>query len=381
MKRRGRQPKNPVATPEVGPGNEPDDTGRLFDYAGDGRVSIHRRDDYTKKFVFHGFLATQDATEAGVMALFGGGDYRLQLRSPDETGREVIRQQRDFRLPGAYKPPTGNLPGITPNPNAGTAAPVLSPAAPADANTIRELVDTAMLSKVLDIMKMSKDAAPASDSKTMEVMMAMMAQQQAATMKFMEVMSALATANRGDMGIRELLPLLTGRTGNSDVTALIRGLKELKELSRDEPEGSGDPILDSVPRVLDTINALAHQRQGASVPAPSQPQLPAQSQPLWRQLLLRQKGQLLSVASRGMDPVWSAETALALMPDQYVGVLREFLLMPEHLSLATQTIPELGNWPVWTQKFFAALVSSLNDEDAGDAGGALDEPDGGPEGD
>jgi len=178
------------------------------------------------------------------------------------------------------------------------------------------------------------------------------------------------TAGKGDgIGLKELMPLLTEKTGNSDVTALIKGLKELKELSQDPPEGTGDPILDSVPRVVDMLGHFAASRQGAPAPVPTpqalppgQPAQPQPTIPLWAQLLQSQKRSLLSVASRGADPEWAAQAAVALMPEQYVGVLKEFIAAPEHVSLAVQAIPELGNFPQWTQKFFAAVAEELSDD-------------------
>src|SRR4051812_1877305 len=114
-KKRRREPEvNPLAEPGRNPGPGELEVGELatpvqaslFDAEGDSRVAIYRRDDITKKFVYHGQLAMEDASETGIASLFGGGHWRCQLRITDDAGREVIKRQRDIQIPGPYKPPT-----------------------------------------------------------------------------------------------------------------------------------------------------------------------------------------------------------------------------------------------------------------------------------
>lgn len=372
--RKGRKSvRASVEESEENPGREAATTGNVFDVAAhDGhRASVHRRDDYTKKFVFHGYLTPTESTEAKVAELFGGGDYRLQLRGPDELGREVIRQTRDFRVPGPYKPPTGALPGVSPTVATQQPSPSASSNGEGSSN-VREMFEMTMAAKVMDVMRMSSQMQPPKDDGFKDVLLLMMKQQQDSAIQMQQMMLAqqasmvefmkVMMGSRPDVSMSDILKLVTERTGNSDVTALIRGMKELKSLSEDAPEGTGDPILDSVPKVLGLIEQGMHAR-GAPVATPdNRPSLPPSTAPLWQQLLLSQRRTILGVAARGSDPEWAASAALQLMPEQYVGVLREFVAMPEHVGLATQTIPELGNFPQWTQRFFAALVAEMSDD-------------------
>lgn len=370
---------------EASPDENTEHSAQVFEGMADSRVAIYRKDDYTKKPVFHGYVSTHEATEAKVNELFGGGDYRLQLRAPDEMGREIIKQSRDFRLPGAYKPPTGALPGIPQTATVATpsAATITTPdGTQVTKEGVREMLDMAMLSKVMDIMKTTKSEDGGNTQMFALIMenqrqaaeanrtfMLNMAQQNQAMMTLM--LEVMKTRSGEGIDLKDVLPLIAEKSASTPVGELIKGLRELKGLASDEPEGTGDPILDSVPKVVEMFGTFIHNRQGGAAPVATpnprglsagEPQPQQERLPMWAQLLRGQRGPLLSFASRGSDPEWTAGAALQLMPEQYIGILKEFLAMPEHVGLATQVIPELGNFPQWTQKFFAALASELSDD-------------------
>src|SRR5262245_8585936 len=83
-----------------------ENSASLFDGSADARVRILRRDDTTQKYVTHGYFPP-DAGEELISRTLGGGAYRAQLVIPDPaSGMLKIKRQRDFKIPGAYKPPS-----------------------------------------------------------------------------------------------------------------------------------------------------------------------------------------------------------------------------------------------------------------------------------
>jgi hypothetical protein len=386
-KRKPVKLRNPVVVPveksvedEVGESV----SGTIFEYRGEGRVGIHRRDDYTKKFVFHGYLTPSDATEAKVAELFGGGDYRLQLRYPDaETGHESIRAVKNFRLPGSYKPPTTSLPGVG-TPQAAPVVGTLPPGGIQVGSNSREMLDAAMTSQVMDLLKMSKEMRPSGDEKVLPLVMAQMQSMQAMLLKVMEVMAtprdvADPTANMiAMMGVMaEMFKSRERAEAPTDVTKLIEGMRALKDLSDDvnlPPGTTGDPLMDSIPRVLGVVEQLAagqrrnNPPQGV-VPVSTPTPLPVQSaMPLWQQLVIRSKGLLLNVASRGVDPAEAAQSMAVMMPEQHVGILKEMLVQPDAVSTLMNVIPELQNYPDWTKRFIATLQEVFREEEEEEEG-------------
>jgi len=360
----------------------------LFDgMAEDSYVMLHKFDDASKSLVYVGKLFPGEATEEFLQESYGGGRWRCQEKVRDERGSWNISRTRTVMLAGPSKR-VEDMP-IRNRPGGPTGAPVvgtLNVAGEPRGNS-REMLDAAMTSQVMDLLKMSKEVRPSSDDKVLPLVMQQVTAMQGMLMKVMEVMStprepvgdpmANMVAMMGVMA--EMFKTRDRAEAPTDVTKLIEGMRALKDLSDDvnSPPGStGDPIMDSIPRVLGLVESLA-SGQRANSPMGGKPTVatpnaaPQVQAPLWHQLIVRSKGLLLNVASRGVNPEDAAQSMTVMMPEQHIGILKEFLAQADAVSTLMNTVPELQNFPDWTKRFVAALTEMMK-EDEGEEGEELD---------
>lgn len=352
--------------------------------AEDSFVSLHKYDNESKALVYVGKLFPGEATEEFLQEHYGGGRWRCQEKARDDRGSFAITRTRTVLLAGPEKR-VSEMPIRTRNTpiTAGNGAPpVVQTLTAAAASSPREMVDAAMASKVIDILKVSNEVSGGDKAdKMMEFMLAQMSNMQSLVL-------ALITKDKGESAADKMIPPLMELVMKREkadapqsVKDMIEGLKSLKDLS-DDVNGSnsrtGDPILDSIPRVLGVIEGLSKQpTQGVPVPARRPPGAPAlpnppvatppAPEPLWAQLIRQSKGLLLNVAGRGVDPVGAAESMLVMMPEHHVGILKEFLSLPEPVTTLYQLVPEMQNFPAWTGAFVQHLHDDLLAPDDDDA--------------
>jgi hypothetical protein len=175
--------------------------------------------------------------------------------------------------------------------------------------------------------------------------------------------------------VKELLPANNPAAPvTNTVTDMIKGMKELLGL-KDVLEGKEGPVDSETAmwtlgaKALDVLAARGGATQPETPQQPGRtapPQLPPDT-PMWKRLLLSQKKQLLQAAGANIAPDTAAELALQFLPPTAQGVLAEFLALPDHVEIAMQTIPELRNFPHWTQDFFAEVVIQFSGEEVEDA--------------
>lgn len=395
-KKRARNPaRNSGRSPSGSPGQSPvessadvepldSNTSNIFDgMAEDSFVALHKYDNESKALVYVGKLFPGEATEEFLQEHYGGGRWRCQEKARDDRGSFTITRTRTILLAGPEKRVqdmpirTRNAP-LTTN---GTAPATVATLTAAAASSPREMVDAAMASKVIDILKVSNEVSGGDKAdKMMEFMLAQMSNMQ-------NLVLALITKDKGESAADRMIPALMELVMKREkadapqsVKDMIEGLKSLKDLSDDvngSNSGTGDPILDSIPRVLGVIEGLSKQPQGAPpVPArrpPGTPTLPNPpvatppvQEPLWAQLIRQSKGLLLNVAGRGVDPVGAAESMLVMMPEHHVGILKEFLALPEPVTTLYELVPEMRNFPAWTGAFVQHLFDDLMMPDDGD---------------
>ena len=81
--------------------------------------------------------------------------------------------------------------------------------------------------------------------------------------------------------------------------------------------------------------------------------------PLWQKVLLAQKGQLLKAASAGRSPEVAAMAAVEFLPEGLRGAMEEFARRPDILEAVYAVVPELQQFPHWTEQFFTEARSQL----------------------
>jgi hypothetical protein len=373
-----RNPReNPQETPQETEGAEdsfsPLEGSGLFSDVSrkeDDYVRVLRRDDAEKTLVFHGKLAPEETTSEKIAELFGGGYYKCIYFQRSETGAYVFTRARIIRLPGPYKPPTGQLPGVgQPNPASSNGKPEVGTLPQGGSAT--ETLNSALVASVLEMMKsFSKPAPPPPPP-----------------LPWGEILTAISPIVKGLLErkpepqpdvmeivkqVKELLPASNPAAPvTNTVTDMIKGMKELLGL-KDVLEGKEGPVDSETAmwtlgaKALDVLAARGGATQPETQPQQpgrtAPPQLPPDT-PMWKRLLLSQKKQLLNAAGANIAPDTAAELALQFLPPTAQGVLAEFLALPDHVEIAMQTIPELRNFPHWTQDFFAEVVLQFSGEE------------------
>lgn len=365
----------------------------FFDSSGDDSyVMLWRRDDITKKMVYHGKLSPAEATEENVSAQFGGGEFlaREKKRLPD--GRMVFGKQRSFVLAGAYKNPA-----LQP-PKSNGAAPVETPAAVAG-SAVAGLpgnvnMEDIKMAGVLSLLQMTQQAAQAQatmQSQMQQMLLSTMTAQR-------EGMEAIikATASRPEEKresplemIKTVVEMMKGvQSPKSDVKDLMEGMRSILEF-RDElspaKPSTGDTIMDSVPKMLDLVKeGFALKRMEGTVPsAPkTNAQIPATTgdaqaeahtdMPIWQRVLLAQKNTLIRAASSGKDPEIAALAAVEFMPEGIRGAMTEFVLREDVLAQVVAVVPELQQFPNWITAFFTEVRSQLLPDAGGEGEGEDD---------
>jgi len=365
----------------------------LFDFQGDARVRLLHRNEKTQRFEPHGYFPA-DATEEHVLNEFGGGRFRAMLLVRNPLGQEVIETQRDFDLPGYYKPPTGDLPGI--GSRDPTALPKRESVAVAasgmsmlpGSGDLMEILKAGIIEKLLDIMKTSREVhAPAGPD---PMLMKLMETQAATQQKMMEFMLTLATKDKSgskeDMfetmtKVKELIgppPSVSGdpmAMFNTMLETFTRMREVADDINPSTQRGSGDSLMDSIPRLVEVVaeqhelnkqqRAAATQRGPQRMPSVAVPSsLPSQPEPslaIWQMLLRRQAARLLSSAAAKHDPDVIAGTAILFAPPNVKEALALFLHRDAAAVMADVLveIPGLADHRDWVADFITAAQERM----------------------
>lgn len=322
-------------------------------------IKIFRIDDQTKKWSYHGRLGLTEKKISRVAELFGGGQYRAQLNLPNSRGSLVIRQTMTFTIPGAYRPPM-SLPGTTPTPTTpdSNVQPMAGSGLPRGDMSASETLNTALVSQVIELMKATREQPRENPllaailPKAIEVLGDMMMKRNTPD----EGIAALLAQQAEEM--RQLRAQLAAKP-EAPVKSLKDTIEDVMSI-RQLLEQGGEKAPDSESMMwaagLKALEALTGPKATPTPTAanPQQAMLADPNTPIWKKVLKGQKPKILMAAGFGLDPYFSAETAIKMMPPAIHGAVIEFLQKPDHVELAMQEIPELRQYVNWTTDFFAA---------------------------
>lgn len=338
----------------------------------DSYVRLTRRDDMEKTMVFHGRLAISEANEDKIAELFGGGFYRAQLHERDQGGQYRIIKTRTFKIPGAYRPPAGILPGLPGSASTAGVSPGTGPGLSSlpPGVSAGEALNSALVGSVIDLLKGMKEASrPATPNIDWGPVIA------GGTTILTALVTKLIERPTTD-GKAEMMELLErfaamvkppanqpgpASSGIADAVAAIRELLEVKDMiggGGEKPDPT-DVMLAGVPKLLE-IMANQSGRPGQPKPGVAQPPALPPDTPMWKRILLSQRGGILRSAAMGVEPEFAADVALTYLPQELTGAVTEFLALPDHVELAMQTIPELRSYSHWATGFFKALIDAIN---------------------
>lgn len=380
-----------------------EDGGSLFDrMEEDTYITVHRRDDINKDWVFHGKLTPQEAALETLAMMFGGGTYRCQEKVRDSmSGSWRIGRTRTVKVGGAYRPPTGLLPGAKDEAKAATA--------PGTA-----MVPTGGTPDVMGAGILQLFQASATQQQMMMQMFSASQQQQSALLQAIMKghdnkldIAALITAvapivqkfleqprqerDPLDMlkAVGDIVRQNTGPQSNlADTLGTLRELLDFKDMLAGGG-GSGDPMMDALPKLVEVIAEEQQARKAglapqAPRPAPAAPAVtpgasgpsPAQvAMPAWEKIIRTQGARLLSEARAGRDPGLVAEVAWAWAPEGIKPVLAEFFEREDCQEQLLRLVPGLP--PEFAGEFCAEAQELIFGEDEPEATPPEATPDGG----
>lgn len=351
----------------------------------DPRVRLYRENDRTKKLEFHGYLSLDEASEALVAELFGGGRWTAQVVAGDDRGQQAIRRACRFSIPGLYRPPSKTLPGVGPGTAPGVPQAIAAEASPTNFATPNESLNAALVGSVIELLKAQREGSGRSAVGEWVPVLVPLA---SGLMTLLAKMSERKSDTPTDVLIelerlRSELANLKDRPGpaTTAVADALEGIERIVNLTRKVKRLSGSDEESPIPadpesamwgmasKLMDHLGAKGAPTGASSAPVPTPPPaalpaMPIPSRPMWEQILLGNKARLLDSAMRGVSPELVADVAVQFAPANVIGVLTEFVQRPDMVSVAMQVLPELQQFPAWTEQFFVALRSTiLGDED------------------
>lgn len=381
-----------LESPEGNPLEEEKGNASLFDFSGDARVRTYRRDTTTQKWVIHGYFPAT-ATEEDISREFGGGEYWVQLMLPDrESGRESISTSRKFRIPGPYRPPQTDLPGIRREgaPLASGATPAATVGTmPSGMSDMMGVLNATVMSTFIDLLKTFKEAsnrpAPTMDPMLVEILKAQAGTQQ----KIIEMIITLSAKDGGDSK-KEVLQMMESMKGlltpavspgnpMEMFNSMLQAFTSMRDVADDlaPPRGgTGDPLMDSLPKLVEVVaeqhQMSKRQRMGVPPSATLTPVVSTESQPtlaLWQRILRSQGRNLVSSASRGISANTAALVAIEYAPQDVIGVFQEFFNRDPDAVVADmiREVPPLAAFPAWARSFVDEAKTMLfEDEEEGE---------------
>lgn len=323
------------------------------------------------------------------MKEFGGGTYWAQLLVQDGTGKEGIKQQRKFLLSGAYRPPRGDLPGIREPVSQSVGSMPMLPTGGDMASMLNATVMTTFIDLIKTMKEVSTRPAQAADPMMLELMRS----QATVQTKVLELLLTKDNGAKPDSK-KEILELMESMKNliapplppppaadpNTVLTSVVNAIRQLREVSDEvgpDRGGSGDPFMDSIPKLAEVLLAETNRRKQAAgipvnlKPSPVEPStvpevgtLPADT-PVWRRVLLQQSKLLLTSAAAGRNPELIASMAIDFAPNNIKGVVTEFFNRPieEVVAQIIQEIPGMGEFPQWLAEFVGHAQYELSPEE------------------
>lgn len=373
--------RSPARSPDESPGGSPEEAAvgkrvTMFDPSGDSRVRVNRRDDKTMKYIFHGYVPA-DATEEDLSRLFGGGHYRCQKLVKDSQGSDIIDSQREFDVPGAYRPQTGELPGVEKQPAlAATASSAAAGGAhPSGGDNPMSIIQADLARSYLEVGKAARELMREPADNVMKEVLAEMREDRRLLVSLIEKIGKPQDGGRKELlaeleVMRRLVAPATPTSGSKEtLTELVDAIKQLRDVSEEfnPPTKAPENPLDLVPKVLEVISEEQKLRRGAQQPralAVVRPETPmltpeqpaAAPVPLWQRIIQKEGPKLIAAAQANRDPELVASVAYQFAPDQIKGALSEFFNGPtdEVVAKLREQLPPLNEFASWTEEFVIA---------------------------
>lgn len=377
----------------------------LFDASGDARVRVLRRDEKTQKMVTHGYMEPT-VSEEKVSETFGGGHYRAQLWVPDPGGMPKVKRQRDFYIPGPYKPPQhiNTMEDIGPNaPKRVDNNAAVTPAVPSvGGDDLMQVLKAGIINTLLEMMKSTKEMnnrpVPSTDPMLLEFI-----KSQSTVQSQMFTLMVTMMQNKNDaprdteskdyLGMlakmKEIVTPANGGTPNQMemFNTMLETFTRMREVATDiaPTPVSEDPIMGSLPKLAEVVYEQ-HQmnkarQQGQQIvpvrpvpggaPTPEIHQVEQGPPPaIWQQVMRSQANRLVAQATAKSDPDVIAGAAILFAPPPVREALAIFFHRPSDAVMADMLaeLPVMAEHREWLADFIDAAQFRLFPDEYSDEG-------------
>lgn len=352
-------------TPEGGP--EEAAGGTLFDAMGeDSYVTLKRRDDRSKQWVYHGRLAPSEANEEFIAGTYGGGEYlAVEKVRRGDSGKYVFARQRTIKIAGAYK----GVPLDRPIPD--------TPAGKGPETVGREQagavrMDDLMMSQFVQMMQMNNavmksvidTARPTGAAIDWGAILAIVVPSLTTLMTAM--MQGQATKRDPVEIAAELMDKLKANTAPvNPLKDRLEEMKLLREVGEAFGGGGGEP--ESIPGLLgryapDIIQALQGAKatdQGTGRPALPPGTTPAPERPTILDVVVSYLPRLTAAAASGRDPGVYAQVVVDQVPVPVRASLRALVVTPGIVDTLLQRYPPMAEHRDWLMAVIAGVQGEL----------------------
>ena len=366
-------------------------------------VSVYRLNEIKQKNETHGRIQQDEAEPDLIAARWGGGTYQLRLLMQTDTGGFQIGEAHTIVVPGTYYPPEG-LPGL---PNMKPRQIAADPVAAA-AQTLppvgqqNEMLNAVMMSQVMDIVKLSKqvrEAQPGPDMSMVNVLAEVLREMREDRKAMLAVLTApvspaavmlptMAEKLAELKALKDLFqPAVVSQAAPAVASSLDEALKiyhAVRGVSGEVGDsGTGDPMLDALPKVLEIVSEEQAQRRAHNAPPmtarrgapaprtvvatpvtpPPTPEAPVTPLEPWQQILRKDGPRLTIAAVAGRDPVKMATVALNMAPDTMIEIIATFFEREDAEERMLEEVPGLATHRAWVEAFVAATRDMLFEEE------------------
>jgi hypothetical protein len=351
-------------------GDEEGLVGNLFDdMESDSIVIVHRYDAESARQVLMFKLIPEEATDTEIQKLAGGGKYATREQVRNEAGQLVWGRQRTVVIGGRPKEP--QMPrsyeerqpaSVNPAPEVGTTS---------DRKTT---LDDVLTGGILRLFTTQADAA-----ETQAKMFQSMAGRP--QMDWTALIVALSPLflkllDRKDDGpnpmemvtqIAEMVKSSSSPTTQfKDMLETVDSVFSIKEQAAGPPADPLTALAATLPQILEIVSAEqrnkgrmpTHDEVKRKLAAPST-QPPGGKMPVYQGLLRKFAPMLVRWAREGKDPGLMGEFLYNSIPEKYHGAVREFLLREDADNMVYQAVPDLREFPQWTQDCFGTLAEAF----------------------
>lgn len=320
---------------------------------------IYRKDSESGEERWLGKVASSIVSNEYIAKRWGGGEYRVQHRKPNATGKMVYGSQETYKIDPSVKPePMTTEADGTPVKLGGGSH-----------------IDAIMEAGVMSLITQMQN----NNTTQMEMVRSMMSDRGGSKLDWVALLAAvspilIAIIERtgGKKDTVELAKEIADMSRDKSAPAgsmkdMLGSLKEMLEISDlmrggggGDDRSTGERLLEAaLPKFMEMAERMGPSPQAGGVPV-APPTSPAQLSagapkpelPVWTTFVSKKVPQWIRLAQMDKDPELYAALEVDNMPPVFMGTLRQFMRRDDAIDLVFTAFPALQEYDEWAREFF-----------------------------